>query len=38
MQDNQSYSKARKLRGLHYQMSRRGKLVRVVSGAVCDGG
>ena len=37
VQDNQSYSKAKVLRGLHYQIEQaQGKLVRVVSGAVCD--
>ncbi len=37
VQDNQSYSKAKVLRGLHYQIEQpQGKLVRVVSGAVWD--
>ncbi|MBL8309466.1 MAG: dTDP-4-dehydrorhamnose 3,5-epimerase [Burkholderiales bacterium] len=37
VQDNQSYSKANVLRGLHYQIEQaQGKLVRVVSGAVWD--
>lgn len=37
VQDNQSYSRAGVLRGLHYQVEQaQGKLVRVVSGAVWD--
>lgn len=37
VQDNQSFSKARVLRGLHYQIEQaQGKLVRVASGAVFD--
>jgi dTDP-4-dehydrorhamnose 3,5-epimerase len=37
VQDNQSYSKQKVLRGLHYQIEQpQGKLVRVVSGAVWD--
>ena len=37
VQDNQSYSKAGVLRGLHYQVRQaQGKLVRVVAGAVFD--
>jgi dTDP-4-dehydrorhamnose 3,5-epimerase len=37
VQDNQSYSNARVLRGLHYQIEQaQGKLVRVVSGSVWD--
>jgi len=37
VQDNQSYSNAGVLRGLHYQIEQaQGKLVRVVSGAVWD--
>ena len=37
VQDNHSQSKARVLRGLHYQIEQaQGKLVRVVSGAVWD--
>lgn len=37
VQDNHSHSKARVLRGLHYQIEQaQGKLVRVVSGAVWD--
>jgi dTDP-4-dehydrorhamnose 3,5-epimerase len=37
VQDNQSFSKAKVLRGLHYQIEQaQGKLVRVVSGSVWD--
>lgn len=37
VQDNQSYSKERVLRGLHYQVHQpQGKLVRVVSGQIWD--
>jgi dTDP-4-dehydrorhamnose 3,5-epimerase len=37
LQENQSYSVARTLRGLHYQLARpQGKLVRVLRGAVLD--
>ncbi|MFM7207220.1 MAG: dTDP-4-dehydrorhamnose 3,5-epimerase [Planctomycetaceae bacterium] len=37
VQDNQSHSRARVLRGLHYQVDRpQGKLVRVLQGAIWD--
>ncbi|MFM7185696.1 MAG: dTDP-4-dehydrorhamnose 3,5-epimerase [Planctomycetota bacterium] len=37
VQDNQSHSRARVLRGLHYQVDKpQGKLVRVVRGAIWD--
>ena len=37
VQDNQSFSKTKVLRGLHYQIEQaQGKLVRVVSGSVWD--
>jgi dTDP-4-dehydrorhamnose 3,5-epimerase len=37
VQDNQSFSNAKVLRGLHYQIEQaQGKLVRVVSGSMWD--